>query len=164
MLDIHESLQSKLLVSPSNIEVLSVQVSGCVALTVCVVYLALNKPTTYFDELLSYLKSISQQEYILILGDFNLPDINWDYLVGSCPTSNDFCDFIFDHNLVQLVCAPTHIQGKTLDLVLTNIPHLIQCVTVQSCSLTDMCDHFIVTFGLSIIAGHNDDVLSIPND
>ena len=39
MLAIHESLQSKLLISPSNLEVLTVQVSsGATAVIMCVVF------------------------------------------------------------------------------------------------------------------------------
>ena len=73
----------------------------------------------------------------------NLPDVNWDYLVGSSPFSNDFCGFIFDNNLVQLVCGPTHNLGNTLDLVLTNVPHLIDNVSIESHGLSEMCDHFV---------------------
>ena len=122
----------------------------------CVVCIPRDKVTTSSNDLLVYLKSISHHGNIIILGDFNLPDINWDYLVGSSPFSNDFWDFVFDNNLVQLVCGPTHNLGNTLDLVLTNVPHLIDNVSIESHGLTEMYDHFVVTFSISTLAGYND--------
>lgn len=79
MLAIHESLQSKLLTSPSNLEILTVQVfCGATAVTMCVVSTPPNRDAAYCDDLLVYLKFISQSGNTIILGDFNLPDINWD--------------------------------------------------------------------------------------
>ena len=57
---------------------------------------------------------------IIITGDFNLPDINWDTLSATSTSSSAFCDFIFDSLLTQLVDLPTHVKGNILDLVLSN--------------------------------------------
>ena len=58
LLAIHESLQSKLLVAPSDLEVLTVQVSGGVSFIVCVVYVPPNKPVTNFDDLATLLLKV----------------------------------------------------------------------------------------------------------
>ena len=69
MLAIHESLQSKLLISPLNLEVLTVQVSsGATAVIVCVVYIPPKEVATSSDDILVYLKSISHHGSIIILG------------------------------------------------------------------------------------------------
>ena len=40
--------------------------------------------------------------------------------------------------------------------VLTSVAHLIDNVSIESHGLTEMCDHFVVTFSISTLAGHND--------
>ena len=32
---------------------------------------------------------------LILLGDFNFKDINWDFLDGTAPLSVKFCDIIF---------------------------------------------------------------------
>ena len=54
------------------------------------------------------------------------------------------------------MCGPTHNLGNSMDLVLTNVPHLIDNVSIESHGLTEMCDHFVVTFSISTLAGYND--------
>ena len=57
---------------------------------------------------------------VIILGDFNMPDICWSTLTGTSTASNSFCDLLFELNLSQLVKEPTHCKGNILDLVITN--------------------------------------------
>ena len=48
----------------------------------------------------NYLTNLaSSTDHVIIVGDFNLPDINWSSLNGTSTFSNSFCDFIFDCNL-----------------------------------------------------------------
>ena len=56
----------------------------------------------------------------ILIGNFNLPDIQWDTLSSTSSKLCAFCDFIFDNSLTQLIDQSTHIQGNTLDLVLSN--------------------------------------------
>ena len=58
----------------------------------------------------------------ILISDFNLPDIQWDTLSSTSSKSCHcaFCDFIFNNSLTQLIDQLTHIQGNTLDLVLSN--------------------------------------------
>ena len=67
---------------------------------------------------------------MVIIGDFNLPAINWFFLVGSTNIPNIFCDFVFEYDLSQLGTVPTHCKGNCLDFVLTNSPHSINNVQV----------------------------------
>ena len=83
----------------------------------------------------------------IILGDFNLPNISWSTLTGSSPVSDLFCDFVFEHNLFQLVTLPTHQKGNILDLVLTDSPDSISTPSVISKqNLFISSDHFMVSF------------------
>ena len=80
-----------------------------------------NSPAAYYENLLDFLSNIDTSAVnLILLGDFNLPDINWNTQSGVSMISNHFCDFVFDNGLGQLINGPTHIHGNTLDLLLTN--------------------------------------------
>ena len=63
------------------------------------------------------LVSFGNDSNVLILGDFNMPNINW---IEGSGFSADFCDFLGDKNLFQLVTEPTRAHN-ILDLVITNM-------------------------------------------
>ena len=67
--------------------------------------------------------------YLIILGDFNYPNIDWSTLSGYNLYIFSFCDLIFDLNLVQLIKTLTHTAGNTLDLLLTNNDSVIQNIS-----------------------------------
>lgn len=83
---------------------------------------------------------------ILVVGDFNFPDIDW-----SLHTVRDhsklktvhksFLDLLMLHNLIQMVRRPTHCQGNILDLVLTNRKHQVNEIEIIEPGLSD---HFMV--------------------
>lgn len=87
-----------------------------------------NAPDHYHEELLSYLS-------VLILGDFNLLDVDWCTQSSSSKRSDAFCDLVYDCGFSQLITDPTHCRGNILDLVLTN--NLEMLANVRVC-----CDHF----------------------
>ncbi|KAF6036454.1 hypothetical protein EB796_005239 [Bugula neritina] len=65
---------------------------------------------------------------IVMVGDFNLPDIDWnDSNRPVLKTTREttlhqlFVDFITSNNLSQAINKPTHDKGNTLDLVVTNV-------------------------------------------
>lgn len=153
LLAIDLSLPSTLLPSPANLEVLSVKVnSQCNrhSVIICNVYISPSSSHSYYTDLLAYLSSLVDSNFIIITGDFNLPDIVWSTLSGSSTVSKLFCDFVFDHNLSQLVTSPTHCKGNILDLVLTNIPDSISTPNVhsqQDCCLSS--DHFLLSFSVT---------------
>lgn len=69
---------------------------------------------------------------IIILGDFNLADINWNTFTGKFPMSQQFCEMIFDFGLCQLINFPTHNKGNILDLLITNMEDNIDLINVHS--------------------------------
>ena len=60
-----------------------------------------------------------------------------------------FCDFVFNHNLSQLVDTPTHRRGNILDLVLTNLETRFLNVSVSQEQHLLLSDHFIISFQLT---------------
>ena len=49
-----------------------------------------------------------------------MPDINWSTLTGNSFISNNFCEFVFQSNLEQVVDSATHKHGSVLDLIVTD--------------------------------------------
>ena len=82
----------------------------------------------------------------LIVGDFNLPDIDWSK--GQLkrrlnPNMHEtFLNFVEASDLEQFVDFPTHTHGNTLDLVLSNLD-LSNPISEPSCS-----DHHVLLFDL----------------
>jgi len=112
---------SKQLSSPPSLEVITVSVSLLPVITCCVVYAPPNSTTEYHTELNNYFSTItSLLNPVIIIGEFNMPDINWSTLTGNSFISNNFCEFVFQSNLEQVVATPTHIHGNVLDLILTD--------------------------------------------
>ena len=53
---------------------------------------------------------------MIVLGDFNFPDIDWATYISS----NLYPHRFVTNHLTQLIDVPTHIGGSILDVVLTN--------------------------------------------
>ena len=70
----------------------------------------------------------------ILLGDFNLPGINWETLSGSNLYENRFLDLLYDIDLFQLIKEPTHIEGNTLDLIATSCPDITYSLLRKSLS------------------------------
>ena len=134
MLAVSNKLPSRQVPSPHNLEIVTVSISiSTTDITCCMIYTPPNATTEYHRDLVKYLVTVAALfTPILIFGDFNLPDINWTTLTGNSAVSNNFCVFVFESNLIQLVNLPTHIRGNILDLVLTNSPDHVTNLTAFS--------------------------------
>ena len=99
----------------------------------------------------NYLNDLpSHNHTIILLGDFNFPDIDWNLPTGHSFYSNQFCDLIFQYNLTQFVTFPTHVMENILDLVLSDNIDLISDISSNSSHdslLTS--DHFVISFSVS---------------
>ena len=105
-----------------------------------------HAPLSALEALRSSMCSVVTQNQIVILcGDFNLPHIDWDTISPSArtPAASMLCDMVSDCFLTQLVSANTH-QDSILDLVLTNTPDDI--VSVVVCDNIPGTDHDAVKF------------------
>ena len=133
LLAVDKTIVSQQLSSPSNLELLLIRISLHHPINICLVYNPPNASAEYTQELINFLQLLpTDSSPVILMGDFNVPDINWSTLVGSTHFSNQFCDLIFDLNLSQIVDSPTHIQGNTLDLVLTNLEDSIHSLIVHN--------------------------------
>ncbi len=134
---IHQSLSAEFLPLPPHLEVIAVKLTGPVSLVICVVYFPPNSSYANCSALCNYLSALLDGNTVVTI--FNFPKINWHTLTGDSETSALFCEFVFDNDLDHLVTEPTHRQGNTLDLMLTNCSNIVHDVQVhtKSCIPTD---------------------------
>ena len=64
----------------------------------------------------------------LVIGDFNLPGIDWNMLHSESPGEDFFLKTIQDKFFTQHVDFPTQDSGNILDLVLSSTPELVHSV------------------------------------
>ena len=141
--------------SPPHVEILTVLISTSNPFIISVVYIPPNSSDTYHELLHSYLTNlVNESSPIILLGDFNLPDVNWATYSGSSPKSNKCCDLLFQLNLFQLVDEPTHNQGNTLDLIITNNEDIVYNISIHPHYQPISSDHFIVTLSIKSHADH----------
>ena len=80
---------------------------------------------------------------LVIVGDFNLPDVNWETYLGSSEYFQIILNYLDSHNLIQNVMEPTHRSGNILELVFAADD---TAVTVANVNL--ISDHYPITFDL----------------
>ena len=93
----------------------------------------------------------------ILLGNFNLPKINWNTFTAKGHSAKIFLDYCIKNGLTQLVNSATHKDGNILDLALCNptgISHLIS--NSVGSPLTSKCDHNLLSLTLS-------SSLTVPN-
>ncbi|GAB0199842.1 hypothetical protein GRJ2_002449600 [Grus japonensis] len=69
----------------------------------------------FFNEL----REASRSTALVLMGDFNLPDVNWEHHTADTSRSRSFLKHLDDNFLVQLLKEPTR-KGALLDLLLVN--------------------------------------------
>jgi len=118
LIAVNNKISCQKLTSPVNLELICIRLNLPNPVTVCIVYIPPNITLTYYETLFDFLFNLSNaSNKLIILGDFNFPDIDWDSLSGHSPVSNQFCDLVFQAGLSQLIDTPTHNHDNILDLI-----------------------------------------------
>ena len=145
MLAVRSDIPCQLIDSPSELETVCVKLNYSQPVVCCLTCSYSN--IIPYENLFVFLNSANISSANLILfGDFNTPDVNWNTLSGVSPVSYQFCDIIFDSGLSQLINYPTHTHGNILYLLLTNFEDLVQCISVDSHSSFLSSHHHSITF------------------
>ena len=144
LIAVNDNLPSILIPSPPNLEVVSISLClPVIQISICTVYIPPNPDVAYFNQLIDFLLTLSSNcEFLIVIGDFNRPDICWSSLSGTSLLSNLLCDFVFESNLSQLITCPTHVKGNILDILLTNNDHLITGLSVTESHSSLPSDHY----------------------
>ena len=82
MIAINQSIPSKIINCSKEVEALTVQLLLKQPINQCLIYNPPNSEPSYQQKLLTYLSdTIQSTEEVTLLGDFNVPDINWSTLI-----------------------------------------------------------------------------------
>ena len=110
------------------------------------------------DELSSAVSRMGDKintHHIIVTGDFNLPNVNWDNNSTSSrdgyskKAADKLVKFSEDHGFSQLVTEPTRIQGDAesiLDLVFSNNAPSVHKASV----IAGVADHFVVLVDVNV--------------
>ena len=101
----------------------------------------------YICRIIAKLSSCTSTPFYLI-GDFNLPLINWNIPASEGDSAHDaFLTFVLSQSFHQFIDVPTHEKGNILDLLLCNIPAKHQLLNhYVSSPITSTCDHNLISF------------------
>ncbi len=117
-------------------------------------FLIVYRPPNYdpkskkdFAYLLTLLPTfLNTRSPVFLLGDFNLPRIDW--VNGVCSVNDNlhdlFLNFTSTHLLTQSVLFPTTLHGSTLDLILSSDSSIIS--DVDSKAPLGLSDHMVISF------------------
>ena len=93
---------------------------------------------------------ITSSNPFILLGDFNLPKINWETSSSEGCSSEYFLQFCIEQGLSQIVSSPTHRDGNILDLMLFNASALSILITHSvECPLSLSGDHNVLSLSLA---------------
>ena len=142
----------------SNCEVVwaSLQFSNSKPLYIASYYGPQVNKTKAIEELANSLSSIfskqkSKLPHVIIGGDYNFPDIDWDTWNTTNPRTasvhRSFLQFLLENSLSQLVNVVTRpISNSKLDLIVTTNPQLISSIEAKP----GISDHNIVIFDINM--------------
>ena len=106
------------------------------------VFLIYRSPSSGAENLRALEEMIGKVEKnTILIGDFNLPDLDWEKGTASGRTRN-LLEVANDKMLEQLVKFPTHLKGNILDLVLTNVPERV--LEVEEVGRLGASDHVAI--------------------
>ena len=108
-----------------------------------VCYRAPNSAQINDEALYSLIDRVSTEE-VVIMGDFNFPELDWG-TPESIEDSHPFIECMSNNFLTQLVEEPTRLKNY-LDLVLCSDPSLIEHISVGEPFETS--DHQLITFSI----------------
>ncbi len=115
----------------------------------CSFYRVGNLGSDNHDEFCDYVRKARRRRGvcgIVVAGDLNMPDIDWDNYSSPKPVDQLFLDSFSNYGLEQLVDCPTHIKGNLLDVVLSDKSQIIFNLSVSDMNKPCKSDHFVINF------------------
>ena len=125
-------------------------------LLVCFFYMPHRNMTSVknLNESVKKITETTSNKHIIVAGDFNCPNINWDTLsvergAPDREVQQALIDFSIEHGLQQMQRQPTR-DNNLLDLIFTTNPSLVKA----SSSVPGISDHAMVVTDIDIIPNY----------
>ena len=119
----------------------------CYCITAC--YRVGTLGENNFNEIEKHLRNVVSRRKFkahFVVGDFNLPEVNWSDGVSPTLLGGRFIDLFNDLGLTQMINQPTHDKGKVLDLLFCNMIGVVENLAVLEKNEICSSDHFGITF------------------
>ncbi len=136
--------------------VVSIKINSGMKLLVCCIYRSDSGSEGNNSDLLSLIKKLSSNNFdkLIIVGDFNLPGIDWESWTSKSNSTTDlnfsFIESLRDCYLVQHVSRPTRGRGinnpNVLDLIITN--NITEINNLEYLSPLGKSDHCVLQFSI----------------
>ena len=113
-----------------------------------------NLGTENYESVRKYLTTLASKKRLdkhVLIGDLNFPEIRWPDNVSTVDLHKNFLELLMvDLCHSQLITESTHKNGKILDLLFTNIPELIDNVSVLGYKEACSSDHYRIHFKIKL--------------
>ena len=123
-----------------------------------VIYRSPNSNVTNNEKLFNCIRELSNRN-LVVMGDFNYPNIEWNDLHASHDCS-EFLNLIMDNFLCQHVNFPTR-ENNILDLFITSDPNLVS--NIQCEGKLGSSDHVLILAELNFKTRISDNTQEIPD-
>ena len=126
----------------------------------CTIYRVGTLGTANHESIMNTIKSfykIRNPRKNFIVGDLNLSKVTWpiaDNQEISDSTEKLFVESFSELGLTQCINVPTHIKGRTLDLLVTNSDQLLLNTNIHEHNQICKSDHFAITFEIKTNCKH----------
>ena len=105
------------------------------------------------EEILKGVRTLTRKKNVkkcVLVGDFNLPHINWSDGIGVSTIDNTFLNGFAECGMVQCIQNSIHNQGSVLDILLSkSSDHLLNLKVLKDKSYC-YSDHYPITFDIKI--------------
>ena len=85
---------------------------------------------------------------VILVGDFNLPHINWSDGTGVSTIDNKFLNGFAECGMVQCIHSSTHNKGSILDILLSKSKNHVCNLKVLNDKSYCYSDHYPITFDI----------------
>src|SRR6266516_3110979 len=145
---VKDSLKSIEINNNKNTESLWIKIfpTNRISLIIGVCYRQQSIPKEIEDNLFEVI-NIMASNFCIIMGDFNLPDIDWVQMTAASNKSESFLELIMDSFLYQSVLEPTR-GNNILDLVLSSDRAMVNDLKIQ-CPIAN-CDHNVINWNMKL--------------
>jgi hypothetical protein len=126
-------------------------VNGCDVVYFYLIYRPPSSGQDSKDKICELFRSAEKNS--VFIGDFNLPDIDWQTGAAGSRSSDAIVEAATAAGLRQLVEFPTHTRGNVLDLVTTNVPERVE--NVREGERVGRSDHVVVQCELTMDRNSN---------
>ena len=137
----------------TGLEMLAIQIlfPNKETLIICTCYRVGTLGQIHHDTFSAYLRSLTLKRNppkLFLVGDLNLPHADWLNSCSSVPIEQAFINSFSNLSLSQLISCPTHKNGNTLDVLLSNSETSLENLKVLDPHSICKSDHFPLTFSI----------------